>query len=34
VQQAEEFMLIRSYRRVEEMLLKLLTWLSKSLGVK
>ncbi|MBD1842936.1 Crp/Fnr family transcriptional regulator [Cyanobacteria bacterium FACHB-63] len=32
VQQAEEFMLIRSYRRVEEMLLKLLTWLSKKFG--
>lgn len=32
VQQAEEFMLIRSHRRVEEMLLKLLTWLSKKFG--
>lgn len=34
VQQAEEFMLIRSHRRVEEMLLKLLTWLSKKFGRK
>lgn len=32
VHQAEEFMLIRSYRRVEEMLLKLLLWLSKRFG--
>lgn len=32
VKQAEEFMLIRSYRRVEEMLLKLLTWLSRKFG--
>lgn len=32
VQQAEEFMLIRSHRRVEEMLLKLLSWLSKKFG--
>jgi CRP-like cAMP-binding protein len=32
VQQAEEFMLIRSHRRVEEMLLNLLTWLSKKFG--
>jgi CRP-like cAMP-binding protein len=32
IQQAEEFMLIRSYRRVEEMLLKLLIWLSKKFG--
>ncbi|GAP94170.1 Crp/Fnr family transcriptional regulator [Leptolyngbya sp. NIES-2104] len=34
VQQAEEFMLIRSHRRVEEMLLKLLTWLGKKFGRK
>jgi CRP-like cAMP-binding protein len=34
VQQAEEFMLIRSHRRVEEMLLKLLTWLCKKFGRK
>lgn len=34
VQQAEEFMLIRSHRRVEEMLLKLLLWLSKKFGRK
>lgn len=32
VQQAEEFMLIRSHRRVEEMLLKLLNWLSRKFG--
>lgn len=32
VQQAEEFMLIRSHRRVEEMLLKLLSWLSQKFG--
>lgn len=32
VQQAEEFMLIRSQRRVEDMLLKLLTWLSRKFG--
>jgi CRP-like cAMP-binding protein len=32
IQQAEAFTLIRSHKRVEEMLLKLLVWLSKRFG--
>lgn len=32
IQQSEAFMLIRSHKRVEEMLLKLLIWLSKRFG--
>lgn len=32
IQQAEAFTLIRSHRRVEDMLLKLLVWLSKRFG--
>jgi CRP-like cAMP-binding protein len=32
IQQAEELMIIRSYKKVETMLIKLLAWLSKKFG--